>query len=78
MADDVGTMGKGLVEGMVDALSDKHSQLDIRFQNLTLTLGGMGLHVQLSGTVTLSVHLRDLADEERAAHIQHNVAALRT
>jgi hypothetical protein len=71
-------MGKGLVEGLIDALSDKHAQLDLQLRGLTLNLGGSRLGLQASGTVTLAVHMRDLTDEERDAHVAHNIAAAKT
>lgn len=71
-------MGRGLVEGIIDALSDKHSQLDVRLQDLTLALGDTRLALKLSGTVTVSVHMRDLTDAEKDAHVQANIKAIRS
>jgi hypothetical protein len=62
------------MEGLIDALSDKHSQLDLRLQGLTLTLGDSRLAVRLSGTVTVAIHMRDLTDAEKDAHATSNIA----
>ncbi len=71
-------MGRNMFVSMIEALSDKHGQMDLRFEDLTLSAGGTGMSVTMSGTITVQAHMRELADEERAAHVQHNVAALKT
>jgi len=68
---------KGLFEGMIEALSGKHSQLDIKINGLTLSLGRVPLNVELNGTISLSVHMRNLTDEERQAYVQHNISSLK-
>ena len=77
MGDETEGVSKGLMEGVIEALTDKHSQLDLRLKGLTLSLGDSRLAVRLSGDVTVAVHLRDLTEEEKAAHAASNVAALR-
>ncbi|MGI0071176.1 MAG: hypothetical protein ACRECT_03795 [Thermoplasmata archaeon] len=69
-------MSKGLLEGLVDALSDKHSQMDLRLEDLTLSLGDSRLALRLSGTVTVAVHMRDLTDGEKDAHAAANIAKI--
>ena len=71
-------MGRGVVEGIIDALSDKHSQLDLRLQDLTLALGDSRLSLKLSGIVTVTIHMRDLTDAEKDAHVQANIKAIRS
>jgi hypothetical protein len=66
---------KGLLEGLIEALADKHSQVDLNFQKVRLSVPGIQeLGVELSGTVTLSVHMRDLTDQEKQAFATKNVA----
>ena len=67
----------GLVEGLVTALADHHGQLDIRLQKVQLSMPGTPLGLELSGKVTVSVHLRDLTPEEKHAHVESNLAAIR-
>ncbi len=77
MSDESGELSKGLLEGMIEALSDKHSQMDIRLQGLSLDLGGdRRLRVTMSGTVSVSVHMRDLTPEEKSAHMEASVARI--
>ncbi len=68
---------KGLLEGVIDALSDKHSQVDLRLDGLTLSVGDSRLAVRLTGALTVAIHLRDLSDAEKAAHASANVARLK-
>jgi hypothetical protein len=64
---------RGMFERLIEALSDKHSQLDLNFQRVSLRLPGMQqLGVELNGTVTLSVHMRDLTDQEKETFAAKN------
>lgn len=68
---------KGLFEGLIEALADKHSQLDLNFQRVSVRVPGIQqVGVELNGTVTLSVHMRDLSNEEKQALASKNVAML--
>jgi hypothetical protein len=75
--DDVEKMEKGLLEGMIEAMADKHSQLDIRLNSLTLRLPGTRTGLVLNGTISLSVHMRDLTDQEKQALANHHVSMLK-
>ncbi|MDG6924368.1 MAG: hypothetical protein JRN67_13885 [Nitrososphaerota archaeon] len=69
----------GLVEGLVEALANKHSQLDINFQKTGVRILGMQqLGIELNGVVTLTVHMRDLTEEEKQASATKNVALMAT
>lgn len=74
MSDDTEDIGRGLVGGIIEALSDKHSQVDLRLQGLTLSLGDSRLALRLSGTVSVAIHMRDLTDAEKDAHVAANIA----
>ena len=68
---------QGLMEGLIEALADKHSQLDLNFQRVTLRAPGMQqIGVELDGTITLSVHMRELSEQEKQALSAKNVAAI--
>lgn len=69
----------GLVEGLIEALANKHSQLDINFQKTGVRILGMQqLGIELNGVVTLTVHMRDLTEEEKKASATKNVAMMAT
>jgi hypothetical protein len=78
MADETEEISKGLVEGIIGALTDKHSQLDVRLRGLTLSLGESRLSLRLSGDLSLAVHMRDLTEEEKDAHVASNIASIRS
>jgi hypothetical protein len=72
---EVADVEKGLFEGLIEALADKHSQLDLNFQKVSLRLPGVQqIGVELNGTVTLSVHMRDLTSDEKQALASKNIA----
>lgn len=71
-------VGKGLFEGLIEALADKHSQLDINFQRTTIRIPGIQAGCELNGLVTLTVHLRELTEEEKQASAAKNVALMGT
>ncbi len=68
------TLGLG---ELVDALSDKHGQIDLEVNGLTLDWKGTPLGLELNGTVSVRMHLRDLSEDEKKAHRQRNLATLR-
>ena len=78
MAEESGEISKGLMQGLIEALSDKQSQLDIRLQGLTLSVGDSRLALRVSGTVSFAIHMRDLTDAEKEAHAVANVARIQT
>ena len=67
---------KSLIEGVIEALSDKHSQLDINLQGMSVRLPSLGLSVECNGLVTLTAHLRDITDDEKKASATKNVAQM--
>jgi len=70
-------ISKGMVEGLIEALMDRQSQLDVQLKGLTVSLAGTPLSLQMSGKLTVSVHMRELTDEEKDAHASATVAQLR-
>ena len=72
-----GEMAGQIVGGNVKALTDKHGQMDIRLKGLALSWKGTPMAWEVNGTVSISVHLRDLTDKEKTAHRDNNLAAIR-
>ena len=52
---------------IVQALSNRQGQVDIRLDRFSLKLPFAG-EIEVSGTMTVSVHLRELSERERKAH----------
>lgn len=75
---DVEGVGKGLVEGLIEALADMHSQLDINFQKTSISIPGTQAGCELNGLITLTVHLRELTEEEKQASATKNIALMAT
>ncbi len=65
-----------LVEGLIDALADKHSQIDINFQKTNISIPGMQMSIELNGLITLTSHIRDLTEEEKKASASKNIALM--
>ena len=67
---------RGFFDGLVEALANKQSEVDLNFQRTTVRFPGMPVGVEINGTITLSVHMRDLTSEEKDALASRNMAAL--
>lgn len=67
---------KSLFEGMLEALSDKHSQLDLNLQGMSIKFPRIGVSVEFDGLVTLTCHVRDMTDSEKKASAARNVALM--
>lgn len=68
---------KGLFEGLIEALAGKHGQLDVRLSDLELKLPGLNQGFEFNGTISLSMHMRDLSEDEKRAHAEKNIALLK-
>jgi hypothetical protein len=77
MSEGTAIVSKETVEGLIDSLMDRQSQLDIQLKGVTLSWPGTPMALQLSGTLTVSLHFRELSDDEKAAHSAATVSHLR-
>ena len=67
---------ESLFEGILGALSDKHSQLDVNLQGMSVRFPKMGMSVEFDGLLTVSCHIRDMTDSEKKASAARNVAVM--
>jgi hypothetical protein len=67
----------GPMDGLLDGLTDKHGELNVRFDNVELRWKGTPLGIELNGSVKVSVHMRDLTDDEKQAHVRENLGRIR-
>jgi hypothetical protein len=63
---------------IVEALANRHGEVDIRLEHLNLRLPMMHDSLELNGAITVSVHLRELTEKEKAARAAKEVRSLRT
>jgi hypothetical protein len=61
---------------MVEALANRHGEVDIRLEHLNLRLPLMRDALELNGVITVSVHLRELSEKEKSARIAKEVRSL--
>ena len=67
---------RSIVADFLEALSDKHSQIDINLQGMNVRFPSTGISVECNGLVTLSAHVRDLTEDEKKASAGKNVAMM--
>jgi hypothetical protein len=67
---------KSLLAGFLEALSDKHAQVDINLQGMSIKSPRTGLSVELDGLVTINCHIRELTEGEKKASAARNVALM--
>jgi hypothetical protein len=65
-----------LFQDFVQAIADRHGELDIRLEHLSLRLPMIRESLELNGTITVSVHMRELSDKEKQAHIAREIRHL--
>jgi len=67
---------KSLFAGLLEALSDKHAQIDINLQGMSIKSPRTGVTVELDGLVTVNCHIRELTESEKKASAARNVALM--
>jgi len=67
---------KSFIEGILETLSNKHSQFDINLQGMNVKLPTFGMSVDLNGLVTVTCHFRDMTEDEKKASAARNVALM--
>ena len=70
----VSSLEYGLLEGLIEALANKHSELALNFEHTSLGIPSLHTAVEVNGTVRVSIHMRELTDDERRALAQRNIS----
>ncbi len=60
---------------LLEALANHHGQFDIRLDHLSMKFP-FGGSVEVNGTMSLSVHLRELTEKEKGAHVARQLRQL--
>jgi hypothetical protein len=67
---------RSIVVEFLEALSDKHSQIDINLQGMNVRFPNTGMSVEFDGLVTITSHVREMTDDEKKASASKNVALM--
>ncbi len=67
---------KSLVADFLEALSDKHSQVDINLQGMSVRFPSTGISIEFDGLMTVTSHVRDMTDDEKKASASRNVSMM--
>lgn len=65
-----------LFQDFVQAMADRHGEVDIRLENVSVRLPLLREKVELNGTISLSVHMREMTDREKQAHAAKEIRSL--
>lgn len=65
-----------IFQDLVQAIADRHGQMDIRLDHLELRLPVLRESVELNGTISVSVHMRELTDREKQARVSKELRHL--
>ncbi len=65
-----------LFRDLIEAISDRHGQVDLRLDHLSLRLPLVPETIEVNGTISVTLHLRDLTDKEKAARAAKEIKAL--
>lgn len=65
-----------LFEDFVQAIVDRHGEMDIRLEHLSLRLPLLKESIELNGTISVSVHMRALTDKEKQARVAKELRVL--
>ncbi len=65
-----------LFQDFVEAVANRHGQLDIHLEHVALKLPMLRESLELNGTISVSVHLRELTDREKQARVAKELRSL--
>jgi hypothetical protein len=65
-----------LFQDFVQAIADRHGELDIRLDHVQLRLPLLRESFEVNGTISVSVHMRELTDKEKQARVAREVRLL--
>lgn len=71
-----GEIERNLFEGLITALANKQSQVDLTFNRTSVRFPGTSVGMEINGSLSLVVHMRELSDEEKQLLASKNVSNL--
>jgi hypothetical protein len=63
-----------LIEGLIEALQNKQSEIALNFHKTSIGIPRLRTTMELNGSISVTVHMRDLTDNEKQAYAQRAVA----
>jgi len=57
-----------MLESLIEALSGKQSEINLNFHRTTIGIPRFRTNVELNGTISLTVHMRDMTESEKEAY----------
>lgn len=61
---------------LMEAIANRHGEVDLRLDHVTMRLPLLRDTIELNGAISISVHLREMTEPERAASAAREVRAL--
>jgi len=65
-----------LFQDFVQAIADHHGELDIRLEHLELKLPLVRESFEVNGTISVSLHMRELTEKEKQARVAKEIRVL--
>jgi hypothetical protein len=65
-------------EEMMRALAGRQGEMELRLDRVKVRLPLLREHVEVSGSITITAHVRDLSDKERGAYASRTVSRVRS
>lgn len=62
------------LEDLIEALQNKQSEIALNFHKTSIGIPRLRTTMELNGTISLTVHMRDLTDTEKEAYAQRSIA----
>jgi len=69
--------GTNPLNDWMDALTNRHGQVDLHLEHVALKLPWISEPVELNGTVSVTFHMRELTPKEREARVAKEIRSLR-
>jgi hypothetical protein len=63
-----------LISELIDALQGKQSEIALNFHKTSIGIPRLRTTMELNGSVSVTVHMRDLSESEKEAYAQRSVA----
>jgi len=60
---------------LVEAIANRHGEIDLRLDHVSLKLPVIREQIEVNGSISISVHLRELTDKERTASAAREIRA---